>query len=119
MREIRSAPPPGANGTMMRTGRACAGAGRGSREAARAPAKTRGVALTVMLCSVSRSSFRGLRLCPRRDLVDEAQRMLRAQIGLDRRDVEAVARQHQHARIREFPRVALDRLDRLQPALLR
>ena len=51
--------------------------------------------------------------------LDEPQRVLCAKIGLHRRDVIAVARQHDHARVWNPSRVAFDRLDGLQPAFLR
>ena len=47
------------------------------------------------------------------------ENMPRAKVRLDSCDVIAVARQHNHARNRDAPRVAFDCFNRLQPALLR
>src|SRR6516162_437539 len=54
-----------------------------------------------------------------RNLRHEPQRMLRAQAGLDRRDVKTVAGKHDHARAGDARGIALDGLDRLQAAFFR
>ncbi len=45
--------------------------------------------------------------------------MLRAHVGLDRRDVKTVAGKHDHARAGNARGIAFDRLDRLQAAFFR
>src|SRR5262249_50277912 len=100
---MRSAPPPGANGTRMRTGRAWARAGAAS-DAARPPIMARRVIVTA-----SSVAF----LCPptlhffpvRRFHVGE--RMARAQLRRDCGDVVAVAVEHDDLRVRDARGVAL------------
>jgi hypothetical protein len=45
--------------------------------------------------------------------------MLRAHVGLHRRDVKTIARKHDHARVGNARGVAFDRFDRLQAAFFR
>src|SRR5215471_1868700 len=54
-----------------------------------------------------------------RNLRHEPQRVLRAQVGLDRRDVKTVAGKHDHARAGDARGIAFDGLDRLQAAFFR
>src|SRR5215467_12421956 len=53
-----------------------------------------------------------------RNLRHEPQRMLRAQVGLDRRDVKTVPGKHDHARVGNARGIAFDGLDRLQAAFV-